>query len=359
MRSTRALVGLLLVCLLLTLCPVAARADDGAYTVTPGDTLAKIAAAHGASVAALMQANGIKNPDLITTGQRLIIPGASAAPATTAPVAAVASSASTTAGSPVAVTLASPAWITAESTAPVTAGSPELVTTGSSAPIAAAGVAPVEAPAANSSAATAETSPASGIYTVKPGDTLGKIAAVTGTTVQALMRANGISNPNLVYTGQRLVIPGAGGAPAKPAAAAGPASAPAVAAPAGGTGLVVNMSKQRCYLFQRGSITDTWPCSTGRPGWATRIGNFKIQSKLPRAYGSRWGFWMPYWLGIYWAGGSENGIHGLPISAKTGYKDWGNKIGTPISFGCVVLQDAAAKKLYDVAYIGMPVSIRR
>ena len=119
------------------------------------------------------------------------------------------------------------------------------------------------------------------------------------------------------------------------------------------------MSKQRCYLFQGGSITDTWPCSTGRAGSATAIGNFKIQSKLPRAYGSRWGFWMPYWLGIYWAGGSENGIHGLPISAKTGYKDWGNKIGTPISFGCIVLQDAAAKKIYDMAYIGMPVSIRR
>jgi len=173
-----------------------------------------------------------------------------------------------------------------------------------------------------------------------------------------LMSANRIKNPDLIYTGQRLTIPGASSAPASPAASP-PASPPAVVAPSGGTGLVVSMSKQRCYLFQDGAVTDTWACSTGRSGWATRVGNFKIQSKLPRAYGSRWGFWMPYWLGIYWAGGSENGIHGLPISAKTGYKDWGNKIGTPISFGCIVLQDAAAKRLYDVAYIGMPVSIRR
>jgi len=327
MRSTRALVGLLLVCLLMTLWPSSAKADDGAYTVNPGDTLAKIAAVHGASIATLMQANGIQNPDLISTGQRLIIPGASAALASTAPVAA--------SGSPAAVTAASPA--------PVTAASGALV----------------EAPAVNPSASAAEVNPAGGIYIVKPGDSLAKIAAATGTTVSALMQANGINNANLVYTGQRLVIPGKGGAQAKPAPAAGPASAPAVAAPAGGTGLVTSVSKQRCYLFQGGSITDTWPCSTGRPGSATRIGNFKIQSKLPRAYGSRWGFWMPYWLGIYWAGGSENGIHGLPISAKTGYKDWGNKIGTPISFGCIVLQDAAAKKLYDMAYIGMPVSIRR
>ena len=327
MRSTRALVGLLLVCLLMTLWPVSALAGDGTYTVNPGDTLAKIAAAHGASIATLMQANDIKNPDLISTGQRLTIPGVSAALASTAPVAA--------SGNPAAVTAASPA--------PVTAASAALV----------------EAPAANPSASAAEVNPAGGIYIVKPGDSLAKIAASTGTTVAALMQANGISNANLVYTGQRLVIPGKGAAQAKPAAAAGPVSAPAVAAPAGGTGLVTSVSKQRCYLFQGGSLTDTWPCSTGRAGAPTMAGNFKVQSKLPRAYGSRWGFWMPYWLGIYWAGGTENGIHGLPISAKTGYKDWGNKIGTPISFGCIVLQDAAAKKLYDMAYIGMPVSIRR
>ena len=317
-------------------------AGDGTYTVNPGDTLAKIAAVHGASVATLMQANGIQNPDLISTGQRLIIPRISAAAASSAPVAAVNPS---TATAPVAASVTAP--ISAVSAAPVAA----LVE-------APAGVAPSDAPSAQSAAAAAEPSPAGGIYIVKSGDTLAKIAAATGTTVAALMQANGIKNSNLVYTGQRLVIPGVG-APAKPAAAAGPASAPAVAAPAGGTGLVVSMSKQRCYLFQGGSVTDTWPCSTGRPGSGTAIGNFKIQSKLPRAYGSRWGFWMPYWLGIYWAGGSENGIHGLPIHAKTGYKDWGNKIGTPISFGCIVLQDAAAKKIYDMAYIGMPVSIRR
>ena len=343
MRSNRALVGLLLLCLLLTLWPVSALAGDGTYMVNPGDTLAKIAAAHGASIAALMQANDIKNPDLISTGQKLTVPGAGAASANSAPVAAANSTAAT-------------ASVAASVTAPVSAVSPAPVAALVAAP---PGVAPSAVTSAQSAAAAAEPSPAGGTYTVKPGDSLAKIAATTGTTVAALMQANGISNANLVYTGQRLVIPGKGAAQAKPAAAAGPASAPAVAAPAGGTGLVTSVSKQRCYLFQGGSLTDTWPCSTGRSGWGTAIGNFKVQSKLPRAYGSRWGFWMPYWLGIYWAGGSENGIHGLPISAKTGYKDWGNKIGTPISFGCIVLQDAAAKKLYDMAYIGMPVSIRR
>lgn len=201
---------------------------------------------------------------------------------------------------------------------------------------------------------------AGGTYTVKPGDTLAKIAAANGTTVRAIMQANGIKNADLIYTGQKLVIPGTSVAPASPAtgSAIGPVAAPPVPIPAGGTGFVVSISKQRCYLFQNSALTNTWACSTGRTGYATRTGSFKVQTKLSRAYGSRWNYWMPNWLGIYYAGGSENGIHGLPINARTGIKDWGNKIGVPISFGCIVLQDSAAQKLYSVAYIGMPVNIR-
>ena len=45
-------------------------------------------------------------------------------------------------------------------------------------------------------------------YTVKPGDTLGKIALAYGTSVSALQRANNILNPNLIYVGMVLCIPG-------------------------------------------------------------------------------------------------------------------------------------------------------
>lgn len=43
-------------------------------------------------------------------------------------------------------------------------------------------------------------------YTVKAGDTLSAIAAKYGTTVAALAKKNGISNPNLIYVGQVLKI---------------------------------------------------------------------------------------------------------------------------------------------------------
>ena len=44
-------------------------------------------------------------------------------------------------------------------------------------------------------------------YTVQPGDTLSKIAWRYGTTVSALMAANGIANANHIYVGQQLKIP--------------------------------------------------------------------------------------------------------------------------------------------------------
>lgn len=45
-------------------------------------------------------------------------------------------------------------------------------------------------------------------YTVQPGDTLYSIARRFNVTMTALIQANGISNWNLIYVGQRLQIPG-------------------------------------------------------------------------------------------------------------------------------------------------------
>lgn len=44
-------------------------------------------------------------------------------------------------------------------------------------------------------------------YVVQPGDTLSKIAARYGTTVGAIMAANGLRNADYIYAGQQLVIP--------------------------------------------------------------------------------------------------------------------------------------------------------
>lgn len=48
--------------------------------------------------------------------------------------------------------------------------------------------------------------PVASYYTVKVGDTLGKIAKKYGTTVNNLVKLNNIKNPNLIYPGQKIRI---------------------------------------------------------------------------------------------------------------------------------------------------------
>ncbi len=46
-----------------------------------------------------------------------------------------------------------------------------------------------------------------GLYIVKPGDTLSKIANAFETTVDEIIALNGIADPNKIEVGQRLIIP--------------------------------------------------------------------------------------------------------------------------------------------------------
>jgi len=69
--------------------------------------------------------------------------------------------------------------------------------------------------------------PTTGTYTVVRGDTLGAIARKFNTTIQALATLNKISNPNLIYAGQVLQIPGGGGTTPPPATPV-PGSTPSV-----------------------------------------------------------------------------------------------------------------------------------
>ncbi len=81
--------------------------------------------------------------------------------------------------------------------------------------------APAPAPAETQPAAPAE-APRPGQYTVRPGDTLIRIALDQGLAWRDLARWNGLDNPNLIEVGQvlRVVPPTAGETGTKPVAAA-------------------------------------------------------------------------------------------------------------------------------------------
>ena len=120
--------------------------------------------------------------------------------------------------------------------------------------------------------------------------------------------------------------------------------------------ILVDISEQHMYVYEADALIYSFVVSTGTDN-ATRVGTFQVQSKYPSAYGSTWNIWMPSWLGIYYSGGLENGIHALPI-LPNGATLWAGFLGRPISYGCVVLDSYEAQLLYDWAELGTPVEIR-
>jgi len=129
-------------------------------------------------------------------------------------------------------------------------------------------------------------------------------------------------------------------------------------APVGGGRLIlVDISEQHMYVYDGGALVYSFVVSTGEPGRETRPGSYSVLNKIPNAYGATWNIWMPNWLGIYWAGSLQNGIHALPIQSN-GWRLWEGYLGTPVSYGCVILGVNESQLLYDWAEVGTPVEIR-
>jgi lipoprotein-anchoring transpeptidase ErfK/SrfK len=120
--------------------------------------------------------------------------------------------------------------------------------------------------------------------------------------------------------------------------------------------ILVDISEQHMYVYENDELIYSFIASTGM-GNSTRVGTFSVLNKIPNAYGATWNIWMPNWLGIYWSGSLQNGIHALPI-LPNGATLWAGYLGTPISYGCVVLDTYDAQVLYNWADIGTPVEIR-
>jgi N-acetylmuramoyl-L-alanine amidase len=137
----------------------APKASDSTrvHIVTPGSTLSHIALRYNVSVGAIVTANRIANPSRIFAGQRLVIPGGSAAR----------QSGSRTEGSR-------------------------------------------SAGGGGSSRQEARV-----IHVVSRGSTLWHIALRYGVRVSAIVAANRLANPSLIFSGQRLVIPRTNGPAAR------------------------------------------------------------------------------------------------------------------------------------------------
>jgi tetratricopeptide (TPR) repeat protein len=120
--------------------------------------------------------------------------------------------------------------------------------------------------------------------------------------------------------------------------------------------IVIDISEQRLYAYEGEKLAHLFVTSTGEPGRDTAPGRYRVLDKIPLAYASIWNLKMPYWLGIYWVGSTENGIHALPILSN-GQKLWDGFLGQRVSYGCVILGTEEARTIYEWAEVGTPVEI--
>lgn len=243
---------------------------SGTYVVRPGDTLFRIARRFGVSQVALMQANGIRSAGFIRVGQRLRIPGRST---------------------------------------PARAAQPE-----------------------NAALATA----GQRVHVVARGDTLFSIAMRYGVTVSSLMQANGLRAANHIVTGRRLIIPEGG-------------RRPPVGVPTKNRWIDIDVSRQRLVAYEGDRAVFSAVVSTGKPSTPTVLGRFAVRTKLRSQHMVGPGYdlpnvpWVMYFYGAY-------AIHGTY---------WHNSFGSPVSHGCVNLRPADAQWLYNWASIGTPVVVHR
>lgn len=121
--------------------------------------------------------------------------------------------------------------------------------------------------------------------------------------------------------------------------------------------IVVDLSEQHMYVYENGGLKWSWVISTGEHERPTVPGEYRVQSKIENARSNVWSLWMPWWLGIYWVGSVENGIHGLPIN-DSGYQMWGGYLGSRVSYGCIILSTENARALWHWADIGTPVTVQ-
>ena len=112
-------------------------------------------------------------------------------------------------------------------------------------------------------------------------------------------------------------------------------------------------SVQKLYYFYNNVRMGEYRISSGKSGMNTPKGEFKIDYKHPKAWSSKYGLWMPYWMSFK---SGTYGIHELP-EWPGGYKEGENHLGVPVSHGCVRLGVGPAEFMYNWTDMGTKVYI--
>lgn len=180
-------------------------------------------------------------------------------------------------------------------------------------------------------------------YQVSAGESLWAISLKLGMPMWRIMRVNdGLTTSN-VEAGMVLTIPSKNDLLPLPVIP--------------NKRIVVDISSQRMTVYEDGAVRNTYIVSTGIANSPTMAGVFQVQTHEINAYASNWDLYMPHFIGIYEAWPDfMNGIHGLPL-LSSGQRLWASTLGSPASYGCIILDLAAAEDLYYWAEDGVAIEI--
>lgn len=312
--------------------PAVQAAPSGADTVVHivrwGESLNLIARRYGTTVSAISSANGVRNPNYVYAGQRLVIPvNGSSSSATSTSIYVVRRGDTLR-------TLAARYGTTVSYLTNLNGlRNPNFIWVGQR----------LKVPGSSSTTQPTQTQGSTTIHVVQRGEILARIALRYGTTVWAIATANNLANPSFIYSGQKLIIPGGSANPP-------PSNPPASS---GGRWIDVNLSTQRLQAYEGDKAVYSALVSTGIARYPTPTGTFRIQRKYTyddmtggsRARGDY--YYLPNvpHCQYFYAGYSLHGTY------------WHNNFGTPMSHGCINLSKADAAWLFNWTSIGTKVVI--
>ncbi|MEO4053335.1 L,D-transpeptidase family protein [Solibacillus sp. CAU 1738] len=159
------------------------------------------------------------------------------------------------------------------------------------------------------------------IYTVKAGDTLSQIARDFRTPLSAIINANQGINPDVLYIGQQIIIPGF------------PNTTPFQ--------IEISVNNRWLRLLKNGVIQKQYPIAVGKMLYDTPLGNYIIVNKQPNPGGPFGTMWMSLSKEHY-------GIHGTNNPSS---------IGHAVSHGCIRMHNNDVEELASIVPIGTQVII--
>ena len=164
------------------------------------------------------------------------------------------------------------------------------------------------------------------LHIVKKGETLGQIARDFRIPLAQLLAANPtIRNPDMLYIGQPILIPGY----------PNPITLP--------YHIDISIGNRTLSLYRDGVLQKTYPIAVGRMLNETPVGNYIILNKAPNPGGPFGTMWMSLSKEHY-------GIHGTNDPSS---------IGKAVSHGCVRMQNKDVEELARTIPIGTSVRIHQ